>query len=347
MKISLNYLFLFIFSLLITISFLYFTIDILKPFIFGFLLAYFLDPITDKLESLKIPRFFAAIVLILSAFLISLVFFLFLLPVFYKQFYQFFQIIPNIYDWLLNFLKNNLENILGNKIVFDDAVENFQKNIENNIGLIFESFLTSTISILNFIVNSLITFILTFYILLDWDRLVNFLFRLIPNTHKKKLKKFFFDIDLVLSKLFRGQILVCFILSIYYGILLFILGLEAGLIVGVFAGLISFVPFVGAILGGGIASLLGILQFYDTPVFILVIVLIFIFGQIIEGNFLTPKFVGSSAGIHPIWLIFSLAFFGKIGGITGLILALPITAICGVLAKYLLKKYYSSNFFNT
>ena len=79
----------------------------------------------------------------------------------------------------------------------------------------------------------------------------------------------------------------------------------------------------------------------------MVIVLIFIFGQIIEGNFLTPKFVGSSAGIHPIWLIFSLAFFGKIGGITGLILALPITAICGVLAKHLLKRYYSSNFFNT
>ena len=93
--------------------------------------------------------------------------------------------------------------------------------------------------------------------------------------------------------------------------------------------------------------LLRIFQFFETPLFICLILIVFIIGQIIEGNFLTPKLVGRSVGIHPIWLILSLAFFGKIGGITGLILALPITAICGVLSQHLLKFYYSSAFFNS
>ena len=104
---------------------------------------------------------------------------------------------------------------------------------------------------------------------------------------------------------------------------------------------------VGAIIGGGLAVLLGIFQFFESPFFIFFIFIVFIIGQIIEGNFLTPKLVGQSAGIHPIWLILSLAFFGKIGGITGLILALPITATLGVLGRHLLKFYFSSIFFNS
>ena len=119
------------------------------------------------------------------------------------------------------------------------------------------------------------------------------------------------------------------------------------MIIGIFAGLISFIPLVGAIIGGGLAVLLGIFQFFESPFFIFFIFIVFIVGQIIEGNFLTPKLVGQSAGIHPIWLILSLAFFGKIGGITGLILALPITAILGVLGRHLLKFYFSSIFFNS
>ena len=123
--------------------------------------------------------------------------------------------------------------------------------------------------------------------------------------------------------------------------------LEGGLILGLLAGFISFIPIIGALLGGGLAVLLGALQFFETPITILIILSIFIVGQIIEGNYLTPKFVGRSMGIHPVWLIISLAFFGKIGGIAGLILALPVTAILGVLVKHLLKVYYSSTFFKS
>ena len=102
-----------------------------------------------------------------------------------------------------------------------------------------------------------------------------------------------------------------------------------------------------AFIGGGLAVLLSIFQFFESPIFIFFIFIVFIIGQIVEGNFLTPKLVGQSAGIHPIWLILSLAFFGKIGGITGLILALPIAAILGVLGRHLLKFYFSSIFFNS
>ena len=177
--------------------------------------------------------------------------------------------------------------------------------------------------------------------------MVSFVYSVIPNKQKKITSDIFIDINLVLSKLFRGQLSVCLILSIYYGLSLFFVGLEGGVILGLLAGFISFIPLIGAVLGGGLAVLLGALQFFDTPLSILIILTIFIVGQIIEGNYLTPRFVGRSMGIHPVWLIISLAFFGKIGGITGLILALPTTAILGVLAKHILKVYYSSTFFNS
>ena len=325
----------------------YFLSDIFRPIIFGFLLAYFLDPITDKLENLKIPRFLGSLLLILLSFFILTVFTIFILPVFFRQFNQFIMVLPGLYEWVLNFIEINYEKIIGRQLRIDNYFENIQDNIQDNIGILFENFLSSTLSIINFVLNSLITLIITFYLLLEWDRMVSFVYSVIPNKQKKITSDIFIDINFVLSKLFRGQLSVCLILSIYYGLCLFFVGLEGGVILGLLAGFISFIPLVGAVLGGGLAVLLGALQFFDTPFSILIILIIFIVGQIIEGNYLTPRFVGRSMGIHPVWLIISLAFFGKIGGITGLILALPTTAILGVLAKHILKVYYSSTFFNS
>ena len=255
--------------------------------------------------------------------------------------------LPIFYEWILNTLEHSLERVAGNKIQIHENVKNFEESIKNNIGFLFDSFLSSTLGIFNFVLDSFITLILTFYLLLDWDRIVTFISSLIPKRQKQTISKIFIDIDLVLSQLFRGQLSVCFILSIYYGLSLFFIGLEGGLIIGIFAGFISFIPLVGAFIGGGLAVLLSIFQFFESPIFIFFIFIVFIIGQIVEGNFLTPKLVGQSAGIHPIWLILSLAFFGKIGGITGLILALPIAAILGVLGRHLLKFYFSSIFFNS
>ncbi len=336
-----------LFLISILVSIFYFFSDIFRPIIFGFLLAYFLDPITDKLENLKIPRFLGSLLLILLSFFILTVFTIFILPVFFRQFNQFIMVLPDLYEWVLNFIEINYEKIIGRQLRIDNYFENIQDNIQDNIGILFENFLSSTLSIINFVLNSLITLILTFYLLLEWDRMVSFVYSVIPNKQKKITSDIFIDINFVLSKLFRGQLSVCLILSIYYGLSLFFVGLEGGVILGLLAGFISFIPLIGAVLGGGLAILLGALQFFDTPFSILIILIIFIVGQIIEGNYLTPRFVGRSMGIHPVWLIISLAFFGKIGGITGLILALPTTAILGVLAKHILKVYYSSTFFNS
>ena len=336
-----------LFSISILVLIFYFFSDIFRPIIFGFLLAYFLDPITDKLENLKIPRFLSSLLLILLSFFILTVFTIFILPVFFRQFNQFIMVLPGLYEWVLNFIEINYEKIIGRQLRIDNYFENIQDNIQDNIGILFENFLSSTLSIINFVLNSLITLIITFYLLLEWDRMVSFVYSVIPNKQKKITSDIFIDINFVLSKLFRGQLSVCLILSIYYGLCLFFVGLEGGVILGLLAGFISFIPLIGAVLGGGLAVLLGALQFFDTPLSILIILTIFIVGQIIEGNYLTPRFVGRSMGIHPVWLIISLAFFGKIGGITGLILALPTTAILGVLAKHILKVYYSSTFFNS
>ena len=182
---------------------------------------------------------------------------------------------------------------------------------------------------------------------MDWDRLVGFVVKLVPTRYQKNWNSLFGDIDKVLANFFRGQIIVCSILAFYYGISLMLVGLDTGLVLGLFAGLISFIPFVGAILGGGLAILFSLVQFWENPTIILLVLSIFIIGQLLEGNFLTPKLVGKSVGIHPVWLIFALALFGSLGGFSGLLFAVPVTAILGVLVRYYLTKYFSSEFYSS
>ena len=129
----------------------------------------------DKIENFKIPRSLGALFLIFIAFLIFIIIFLFILPVFYRQFFQFVQMLPIFYEWILNTLEHNLESVAGNKIQIHENVKNFQESIKNNIGFLFDSFLSSTLGIFNFVLDSFITLILTFYLLLDWDRIISFI----------------------------------------------------------------------------------------------------------------------------------------------------------------------------
>ncbi len=347
MRKNLNYPIIMALALLITIACLYFLREVLQPFIFGAIMAYFLDPIADKMVKYKIPRPLAAAGLILLSLAMISILAVFVFPLFLKQFWHLILILPNLYEWLLDLGKAWWESFVGEEIKFNDAMESIRGEVQNNLGAVLESFFTSSVALVKFVTNTLITIVLAFYLLLDWDRLVGFMAKLMPCRYQETWKMLFSRIDAVLASFFRGQILVCSILGLYYGVSLMLVGLDTGLVLGLFAGLISFIPFVGAILGGGLAISISLIQFWQEPFVIILVLAIFIIGQIFEGNFLTPKLVGKSVGIHPVWLIFALALFGTFGGFVGLLFAVPVTAILGVVIRHYVEIYFASEFYTS
>jgi predicted PurR-regulated permease PerM len=138
---------------------------------------------------------------------------------------------------------------------------------------------------------------------------------------------------------------VCLILGTYYAVALMLVGLEFGLVVGAVAGLLTFIPYVGAIIGGALAIGLALFQFWGDWLYIILVAAIFVSGQVIEGNILTPKLVGSSVGLHPVWLIFALSAFGTLFGFVGLLVAVPVAAAIGVIARFTIAQYQASRLY--
>ena len=165
--------------------------------------------------------------------------------------------------------------------------------------------------------------------------------------HRKTIRTLFTDMDTVIASFVRGQGSVCLLLGLFYAISLSLFGLNFGLLIGLFAGLISFIPLVGSLIGLLLALLISLLQYFPDYTSIAIVAAIFIFGQFIEGNILQPRIVGKSVGLHPVWLMFSLAAFGSLFGFTGLLIAVPVSAALGVLVRFGLSNYKSSKFYKS
>jgi predicted PurR-regulated permease PerM len=146
-------------------------------------------------------------------------------------------------------------------------------------------------------------------------------------------------VDGVLAGFVRGQMTVCSILGAFYAVALMLVGLQFGVVVGLIAGLLTFIPYVGSIIGGVLSIGLALFQFWDEPVWIVAVLIIFVIGQMLEGNFLTPKLVGRSVGLHPVWLMFALSAFGSFMGFTGMLIAVPVAAMLGVFFRFGVGQY--------
>ena len=181
--------------------------------------------------------------------------------------------------------------------------------------------------------------VVAFYLLLDWDRMTASIDDLLPRDHAPVIRELAADIDRTLASFVRGQGTVCLILGTFYAIALMLIGLQFGLIVGLVAGLLTFIPYVGALVGGVLSIGLALFQFWGDWIWIAAVAAVFMVGQAVEGNFLTPKLVGSSVGLHPVWLLFALAAFGTLFGFVGMLVAVPVAAMLGVLARYGIAHY--------
>jgi predicted PurR-regulated permease PerM len=187
-----------------------------------------------------------------------------------------------------------------------------------------------------------ITPVVTFYLLLDWDRVVASFDDLIPLRQRATVHGLVREIDSALSGYLHGQLTVCVILGVYYAIGLTVAGLNYGILIGVVSGFLTFIPYVGSLTALVVSLCVALAQFYPDWTHILVIVGIVLVGQFLEGNVLSPKLVGESVGLHPVWLIFALLACGYLFGFVGLLLAVPLAAAAGVLTRFALRRYRAS-----
>lgn len=324
--------------------------EILLPFIAGMVLAYFLDPVADWFEEKGVPRL-AATIIILGSSIVTFVVLLFLL-------------VPVLGDQIANFAENLPSNIKILAKMFNDAAPVWLKQLATSqsgelsssigdltaklagwVGSVLQSVLTGGIALVNMVSLLVITPIVAFYMLNDWDRMVAIVDSWVPRDQLETVRSLATQINEAMAGFIRGQGTVCLILGLFYAFALIGVGLKFGLLIGLAAGFLSFIPYVGSIVGGILAIGMALVQFWPDWITISIVVAIFVAGQFVEGNFLSPKLVGGRIGLHPVWLMFALFAFGYLFGFVGLLLAVPLAAAVAVLTRFALSRYLISKIY--
>lgn len=336
--------------LLVFVAFLYIFSSILLPFIAGMTIAYFLDPVADRLERLGLSRLMATIVILVAFVIVFALALMILIPVLITQFNDFAQRLPGYITLLQQFITDYQDSVLPGwiKSQLGTIKNNFSTILSEGMGFLtglFAQIWNSGKAIVDVISLLVITPVVAFYILLDWDRMVAKVDEWVPRNYVKDVRQIAREMDQAIAGFIRGQGSLCLILGIYYAVGLSIVGLNFGLLIGLFAGMISFIPYVGSMVGLVLAIGVAIVQFWPDYVWIVAVLAVFFSGQFLEGNILQPKLVGSSVGLHPVWLMFALFAFGALFGFVGLLIAVPAAAAVGVLVRFALSRYLQSDLY--
>ena len=329
----------------ILLIFLWLLGDILLPFVLGAAIAYLLDPLVDRLERLGTGRAFGTTLILVATFFVLFFIFLLLIPLVIDQFRLLAAAAPDLVTSIQALVLNQIASISPESEALNSTLSKLSTMAQEKLGIIFGSVMASAISLIDIIMLMVITPVVAVYLLVDWDRILEKINALLPLDHAPVVRSLASEIDSTLSAFVRGMIAVCLVLGVYYATALSLIGLEFGLIIGFIAGLVSFIPYVGALLGGVLAIGLALIQFWGNFELVALVVGVFIVGQIFEGNILTPKLVGNSVGLHPVSLILALSLFGAFFGFIGLLLAVPLAASAGVILRFLIKKYKMSRLF--
>lgn len=316
--------------------------DQLLPFFLGAAIAYFLDPVADWLQKLGLSRVLATGLIAIATLITFVVVTMLVVPTLIHQSIQLFKIAPSLATNLGIFLTEKFPSLLDETSTLSQSLQSLGQTISERGGQLLESALSSAASLINIAVLFLIVPVVAVYLLLDWDRMIGRIDALLPRDHAPTLRRLANEVDTTLASFIRGMGTVCLILGTYYAISLMLVGLQFGLVVGFVAGLLTFIPYVGAIVGGALAIGLALFQFWGEWFWIGAVVGIFMLGQIAEGNVLTPKLVGKSIGLHPVWLILALSVFGTLFGFVGMLVAVPMAASLGVLVRFVIEKYQNS-----
>ena len=324
---------------------LWFLGSVMLPFLVGGALAYFLDPVADRLERVGLSRIAATSVITLAAFLLVVLLVLAVIPVLVQQLTALINAAPAISSKLETFLITRFPDLTDSTSVMRTTLAEIAQAVQARGGALAQGLIASVFSVVSWLLFIVVVPVVAFYLLMDWDHIVARIDELLPLDHAPVIRQIARDIDTALAGFVRGQVTVCITLAVYYASALMLAGLQFGLIIGAIAGAITVVPFVGAMVGGALAIGLAFYQFWGNWLAIGTVAAIFAFGQFMEGNVLTPRLVGKSIGVHPVWLIFALSIFGAIFGFVGLLIAVPLSATIGVLARFGIARYRESRLY--
>ena len=323
----------------ILVAALWFLGDVILPFVLGGAIAYFLDPVADRLEEAGLSRALATAVISVLAVLMFIIAILLIVPTLVSQAVSLVNVAPDLFTQLQGFLTERFPSLMDESSTLRQSLDELGSTIQERGGELVTAIVGSAMGIINVVVLMVVTPVVAFYLLLDWDRMVAEVDKLLPRDHAPTVRKIAAQIDATLSSFIRGQGTVCLILGTYYAVALMVIGLQFGLIVGFIAGLITFIPYIGALVGGALAIGLGLFQFWGEWWTLAGVAAIFFAGQFLEGNILTPKLVGGSVGLHPVWLLFALSAFGALFGFVGMLVAVPVAAVIGVVARFFVAQY--------
>ncbi|MBQ8870814.1 MAG: AI-2E family transporter [Alphaproteobacteria bacterium] len=323
--------------------------SVLLPFVAGIVLGYLFDPLASRFEKWGLNRTLATILVFVVVIMVAIPTFIMIFSVIDKQLSIFVDVAP---VYISSFIKRTEPLLLElhdkfPSLELNALPEMIKNNLTNSLqlgGKLLKSIISNGFALINLLSLLLITPVVAFYMLRDWDTFVKKVDNLLPRKSKNSIREQCKLIDRALSGFIRGQLSVCIILGAYYSIGLHLIGIELGLLIGFLAGLISFIPYVGSISGFLISIILAMAQFGNITKVIEVIA-IFVIGQFVEGNFLTPKLVGDNIGLHPVWVMFALLSGGVLLGFLGLMIAVPVAAIIGVVTRYAINNYKKSNLY--
>jgi predicted PurR-regulated permease PerM len=329
---------------------LYLLSPILAPFVAAAILAYVLDPVVDRLCSWKLPRTLGVLLVMLGVLLLGLGLLLVMLPLLQQEVAQLAQRLPQWLDAAHAYLLPTLQQWFGMEPDWDGAavrsfvMEHWQGAGGLATGLLLPLLEDGGAALLTLFANLLLIPVVMFYLLRDWDGLLARVDGLLPRHWHARIRSIAAESDRVLAEFLRGQVAVMLLMSVFYVALLWLAGLEFALPIGILAGMLVFVPYLGMVLGLSLATLAALMQFGIGSELLLVWA-VFGAGQLLEGMVITPWLVGERIGLHPLAVIFALLAFGQLFGFFGLLLALPMAAVLLVLLRHLRDQYLSSTMY--
>ncbi|MCU0806447.1 MAG: AI-2E family transporter [Candidatus Contendobacter sp.] len=334
----------------VLVGLLYLLAPVLTPFLAAALLAYLGDPLIDRLEARKISRSWA-VTLVFGAILLGLLLLLLLLiPLSAHQFKALVHKLPAYLDWFQTSVVPWLSDALGlDPTLFElnrlrDRLLAYAREIGDLATGLLESLRASSTVVFAWIANLVLVPVVTFYLLRDWDELVAWIRELLPRSIEPTVSELARESDGVIGAFLRGQFIVMAALGIMYSVGLAIIGLEFSLLIGMLAGLVSFVPYLGLIVGILAASIAALLQFHSFLSLIPVLI-VFGVGQFISDFFLTPALVGDRIGLHPVAVMFAVLAGGHLFGFFGILLALPVAAVIAVVLRHAHDEYLNSRLY--
>lgn len=326
----------------LTLVLLWLLAGTLLPFIAGAALAYILDPLADRLERLGLGRITATSVIAITMLLIFVLVLLLAVPALVSQSQSLVAAIPDYIAQLTDFLARRFPAVFDDHSALRRNLTSIESTLREGGITVLNQVLLSSLKVIDFVVILVVTPVVAFYLLLDWDEMVAKINGALPRAHAPTIRRLAREIDAVLAGFVRGQLSVCFMLGVYFAVTLMLIGLPFGFLVGIVAGSLAFIPYVGSAVGLVLAMSIALFTFWEQPFWIFATLAVFLFGQFVEGNILSPMLIGKSVGLHPVLLILALSVFGALFGFAGLLIAVPVAAALGVLSRFAFDQYLAS-----